>query len=111
MTEIRATCETCGDLQLGVDDLTLRLCVDTAVGEFHFTCAECSKVTAQSVSGPTFDLLQAAGVSCDEWNLPQELFEQRSGPRITHDDLLEFHGALNDDESFAAAMDSLIRES
>lgn len=104
---IRATCETCGDLELTAEDLRLRMCIETNQGEFRFTCPQCTKVTAKEITGPTFDLLTSAGVSCYEWHLPKELFETKSGPKISHDDVIEFHDALTDQDRFTEALDSL----
>jgi hypothetical protein len=40
------------------------------------------------------DLLVSSGVDLEVWRLPAELFEQRVGEPLTHDDLLEFHELL-----------------
>jgi hypothetical protein len=51
------------------------------------------------------DLLAASGVEVSMWRLPAELYEPRSGPRIDHDDLLDFHELLKSDSWF----DDLVR--
>ena len=43
----------------------------------------------------------------DTWTLPAELFEKRSGREIDHDDILDFHSLLDDDEAIAAALASI----
>jgi len=40
----------------------------------------------------------------DTWTLPAELFETRSGRKIDHDDILDFHKLLDDEEAIAAAL-------
>ena len=40
------------------------------------------------------DLLVASGVELSTWRLPAELYEPQFGPRINHDDLLDFHHLL-----------------
>ncbi len=107
MPGIRATCSTCGDVNLTIADIRLRLCIETEQGEFRFTCKCCTQVTVNEISGPTFDLLVATGAECYEWHLPAELFETHEGPSISHDDLLEFHNAIVDPSSFAAAVEAL----
>jgi len=52
----------------------------------------------------TIDLLVASGVHMDTWTLPAELFERRSGSRISHDDILDFHSMLSDDGAMAQAL-------
>lgn len=56
----------------------------------------------------TIDLLVASGVALDTWTWPAELHEPHFGDPITHDDLLDFHTILQDEESLAAAMDTLL---
>jgi len=46
------------------------------------------------------DLLAASGVEVSMWRLPAELREPRFGPRIDHDDLLDFHQLLESDGWF-----------
>ncbi len=107
MTGIRATCSTCGDVSLTINDLRLRLCIETDQGEFRFRCNKCDKVTVNQISGPTFDLLLSTGAECYEWHLPAELYETHEGPRISHADVLEFHSALEDLDAFESAIASL----
>ena len=45
------------------------------------------------------DLLVASGVELSTWTLPGELYEERSGPPLTHDDLLDFHLMLDGDRT------------
>jgi hypothetical protein len=46
------------------------------------------------------DLLVASGVEMATWRLPAELYESHTGPRISHDDLLDFHHLLEQDDWF-----------
>jgi hypothetical protein len=46
------------------------------------------------------DILVSSGVRMATWQLPAELFENRVGPAISHDDLLDFHHLLTDDQWF-----------
>jgi hypothetical protein len=55
----------------------------------------------------TIDLLAATGVDVARWDLPAELQEHHDGPPLTHDDLLDFHHLLYDDELFRAAIGAL----
>jgi hypothetical protein len=42
--------------------------------------------------------LTKAGSRLVAWSMPAELSEPKMGPRITHDDLLEFHMAMEADD-------------
>jgi hypothetical protein len=44
------------------------------------------------------DLLVASGVRLETWSLPEELFEAKDGPPICHDDLIDFHQLLQNDD-------------
>jgi hypothetical protein len=44
------------------------------------------------------DLLVASGVRLETWSLPEELFEPKDGPAICHDDLIDFHQRLQNDD-------------
>ena len=55
----------------------------------------------------TIDLLVASGVHMDTWTLPAELFEKRSGRRIDHDDILDFHRLLGDEDAVAEALQTI----
>ena len=54
-------------------------------------------------------LLVASGVSYETWNPPAELSEPRGcGEPITHDDLIDFHTVLADDEALAALLQQIV---
>ncbi|NNE74322.1 MAG: hypothetical protein HKN26_11705 [Acidimicrobiales bacterium] len=56
----------------------------------------------------TVDLLVASGVHLDTWTLPQELHERPlTGSPINHDDILDFHAALHDNDSLMDALESI----
>ena len=41
MTTVRAQCPVCGDVQLGIDDLTVRVHDDDRAGDYRFRCPAC----------------------------------------------------------------------
>jgi hypothetical protein len=94
-TMIRATCTDCGDVELGIRDLVVRLCEDTESGTYVFRCPRCSNPVVRSADRPTIDLLVSSGVRLELWTLPAELIEPRPiAPPLSHDDLLDFHELL-----------------
>jgi hypothetical protein len=107
MATIRASCPTCGDVELTTADVRVRVCIDDDRGEYSFRCPACRMMVAKRAETRTVDLLIASGVVFATWSLPAELLEARSGAPITHDDLLDFHLLLNDDALLAAALDTI----
>ena len=85
----------------------MRVCLDDDRGEYRFTCPICRMVVVKPAEHRTIDLLVASGVEMDTWTLPAELFEARSGRRISHDDILDFHRLLHDEDAVAAAVSAI----
>ncbi len=96
-TRIRASCSDCGDVELKVDDVSVRVCIDDNNGTYVFRCPSCTMAVVKDAEPRVVDLLVASGVSLTHWTLPAELRESRPGPRFTHDDLLDFHHLLEGD--------------
>lgn len=106
MATIRASCIECGDVELTTADVKVRVCADDNRGSYAFRCPTCSKAVAKPAEPRIVELLVASGVSFSTWRLPAELSEPRTGRPITHDDLLDFHEMLADDERW---MQDLLR--
>ncbi|HEV8296903.1 MAG TPA: hypothetical protein VGQ20_06400 [Acidimicrobiales bacterium] len=105
MATIRASCPTCGDVELTTADVRVRVCINDDRGEYSFRCPACRMTVIKSAEPRTIDLLVASGVALDTWSLPAELHEPRAGGApISHDDLLDFHTLLEDEASLAAAL-------
>jgi predicted RNA-binding Zn-ribbon protein involved in translation (DUF1610 family) len=101
MTTVRAQCPACGDVQLQINDLTVRVCDDDeTAGSYRFQCPGCEETVTRPASARIVDLLLSAGAPCELWKWPAELAESRSGPPITPDDLLDLHVLLEDDTWF-----------
>lgn len=104
-TLIRATCEDCGDVELGTRDLVVRLCEDTAFGSYVFRCPVCESPVVHDADRPTIDLLVSSGCRLEVWNTPAELAEPRPGGEpFTHDDLIDFHDVLHRSDWFGALL-------
>lgn len=107
MTTIRASCTICGDVELTVADVEVRVCDTTDAGEYTFDCPRCAQAVRRSADAHIIDLLVASGVRLVNWSMPLELFEVHSGSPISHDELLDFHALLDDDAAVADAIRSL----
>jgi hypothetical protein len=107
MATIRASCTECGDVELTTAEVTVRICTGDNRGTYSFRCPTCRMIVVKAAETRTIDLLVASGVALATWDPPAELLERRAGPPLDHDDLLEFHRSLHDDEAFRVAVASL----
>jgi hypothetical protein len=94
---VRATCPTCGDIELNVTSVQVQLCINTTASTYSFLCPDCRLIVNKDANETIVDSLTKAGARLLTWSLPDELLEPKVGPAICHDDLLEFHLALEDD--------------
>lgn len=93
---IRATCPTCGDVDLTIPQVRALVCATTNEGSYAFQCPECRLAVSKPAEASVVDLLVAAGVALSVWESPAELAEVHEGPPINHDDLIEFHMDLQE---------------
>ncbi len=109
MAKILVTCSHCAeDIPLATDQVFGRLCTNNGDAEYRFTCTECDGIVVKSTTPGMVETLEAAGVSIELWELPAELFESHTGPMLTHEDLLDFHINLSDDDQVAQAIEQLV---
>lgn len=100
MATIRASCPDCGDVELTTRDVAVRVCAADNQGSYSFKCPHCQLAVAKDAPARVVDLLVSSGVPMTMWELPAELEEARTGPAISHDDLLEFHDLIEQDDWF-----------
>ncbi len=72
MATIRASRETCGDVQLTTSDATVRICVSNHEGEYRFECHTYDDLVVRHAEQRTIALLLAAGVEFVTCALPAE---------------------------------------
>jgi hypothetical protein len=107
MTTIRATCGTCGDVELTTADVQVMISEDTGEGTYSFRCPLCEDVVVKGSPRHTIDLLVSAGVRYSTWGTPIEMPLDPEAPAFNYDDLLTFHSLLDDDNAVAGALDAL----
>lgn len=95
---IRASCPTCGDVELTSKDVTVLVCVTNNEGSYAFQCPRCRVAVSKNAEPKIVDLLVSSGVRMNVWQLPAELDEPRDGDAISYDDLLEFHFELQQED-------------
>lgn len=104
MTTIKATCPTCGEVALTPDDIELRVDEANTEGSFYgFDCPRCEAQVRKPADERVVRLLVSGGVPALPISAPpvrKRLSERFDFPKITHDDLLDFHQALDGDAWF-----------
>ena len=98
---VRASCPSCGDVELPGTGLQARVCVTTGEGSYAFTCPECETVIVKPADQRLLDLLVASGIVLTSWSLPSEFAESHNGDPISYDDILAFHDLLATDDWFS----------
>ncbi|MDA8392099.1 MAG: hypothetical protein M0Z87_04705 [Actinomycetota bacterium] len=97
-TTIRATCPTCGDVELGVADLTALLCSTTQAASYSFRCPRCRMLVAKPTGRQVVDVLVSSGVELRYWRLPAELGEVHHGPPLAPADVISLRAELTRDD-------------
>ena len=97
---IRASCPSCGDVELTSTDVTVLVCSTNNEGAYAFQCPECRVAVTKPAEPRVVDLLVSTGVRLAVWQMPAELDEPKSGPPIDYDDLLAFHFLLQQEDWF-----------
>ena len=65
MTTIRASCPSCGDVDLTVGDVSVRVCANDHSGSYTFRCPECELAVAKQADPTVVELLVSSGVEMD----------------------------------------------
>jgi hypothetical protein len=94
MTTIKATCPTCGDVDLTPADVTVTVARALGWSTYTFRCATCWDAVCKPADDEVVQLLTGAGVRVERLVVPLEYLESRSmasaGAPLTDDDLLDF---------------------
>jgi predicted RNA-binding Zn-ribbon protein involved in translation (DUF1610 family) len=98
MTTIKATCPICGEVDLTADDILLRIGAAEGSNTYAFNCPTCAEFIEKPADERIVRLLLSGGVLPTLIHVPAEALEPKSGPPICHDDILEFHELLQNDD-------------
>ncbi|MCU0265531.1 MAG: hypothetical protein MUC45_05335 [Actinomycetia bacterium] len=104
MTTIRATCPTCGDVELKPSDLRLVVCSRAEWSTYAFDCPACADEVKKPADEEVVALLVSGGVQAQTWHIPAEALEAHPGPALTYDDLLDFALWLDEHDALAAGI-------
>lgn len=90
MTTIKASCPSCGEVELTPADVSLMVCSHAPLSYYAFNCPGCTMQVRKPADDHVVSLLVSGGVPATVWDVPAEALEQRRGPALTYDDLLDF---------------------
>ncbi len=102
MTTIKASCPTCGEVELTSKDISLRVCNHAPLSYYAFGCPKCSDEVRKPADDHVISLLMSGGVQAQVWEVPAEALEPKAGPLLTYDDLLDFVLHLSQQDTLAA---------
>ena len=89
MTTIKASCPTCGEVELTPADVSLVVCSHAPLSYYAFDCPGCTQEVRKPADDHVVSLLVSGGVPATVWAVPAEALEPRTGPPLTYDDLLD----------------------
>lgn len=89
MTTIKASCPSCGEVELTERDVRLRVSTQTALSHYAFTCPTCQTEVRKPADDHVVSLLVSGGVRAEPFELPAEALETHDGPPLGYDDLLD----------------------
>ena len=106
MATIRATCPTCGDVELTTTDVSVWVNAIDHKGTYSFTCPACVDHIVKPAESRTIDLLLASGVAY-ELSVPDGVSAPAAAGRpISSQEVSGFQHLLADDEQVWAAFDA-----
>jgi hypothetical protein len=103
VTIIKASCPTCGDVELTTDQLRFVLHSVAERSYYAFTCEKCNDRVQKSAGPDIIRLLTLGGVQPERVDVPEEALEEHRGPVLSWDDVLDFASMLESDTDLAAA--------
>lgn len=101
MTLIKASCPSCGEVELTPADVSLMVCSYAPLSYYAFTCTGCHHEVRKPADDHVVSLLVSGGVPATVWEVPAEALEPRTGPALSYDDLLDFALGLGETDLLA----------
>jgi hypothetical protein len=105
MTTIKASCPTCGEVELTPADVALMVCSHAPLSYYAFECQGCGEEVRKPADDHVVSLLVSGGVPATVWDLPAEVLEIKAGPVLSYDDLLDFALQLGETDLLASLVD------
>ena len=104
MTTIKATCPTCGDIDLKPREVHVVVAPSAGWATYAFTCPTCENQVTKTADDEVVTLLRGAGVTVERVVVPAEALELHYGPGISNDDLIDFGLTLGNSDYLVAQL-------
>ena len=103
MTTIKASCPSCGDVELTPQQVRLVVCSVKSWSYYAVICTTCADEIRKPAGRDVVALLISGGVVAEPWSVPAEALEAHEGPVLNYDDVLDFAIWLGQSDNLAAA--------
>ena len=104
---LKTTCECCGEIELPVDRVVLRICEHEERGVCVFRCPSCSRRFVREANDAMIVMLLAVGIEVSMWSSAVTGPVDGDLPAITHDDLATFRHHLGQDSELLRHLESI----
>lgn len=95
MTFITTACPNCGEVEIPLGNIVLRVCEDDDSARCALRCTDCGARFSKRVDDAMSLLLVTVGVNVESWSRPAEVDERPlHHPPIRFEELEEFAAAL-----------------
>ena len=94
---ITTTCPTCGEIELPITDVVLRVCDDDQTGACLVVCPHCGARFSKQADDAMMIMLVTFGIDVAVWHRPAEIDERPlERPPLVPADMDRFSSALTD---------------
>ena len=97
MSLLKTTCEHCGEIELPVERVLLRICEDDDTGVCVIRCPGCSRRFVKEANDAMIVMLLAVGIEVSMWSSALNGQDVSALGAITHDELVDFGRRLGDE--------------
>lgn len=94
VTFLKTTCEHCGEIELPIDRVVLRIRMSEDNGMCVFRCPLCGCRFVREANEAMIVMLLAVGIEVSVWSTPVSRRVDTALPAFTHDDLTAFRRHL-----------------
>jgi len=107
VTFLKTTCDQCGEIELPVDRVVLRICENEDSGVCVIRCPSCGNRFVKEANDAMIVMLLAVGIEVSMWTAAVTGPVDDGLPAITHDDLVTFRRHLGEDSELLRHLEAI----
>lgn len=107
MSFLKTTCRDCGEIELPIGRVLLRICEHDESGVCVFRCPTCGLRFVKEASDAMIVMLLAVGIEVSMWSAAVSDSVSGDLPAITPDDLAVFQRHLGNDSDLLRHLESI----